>query len=126
MRGHVYRRGSTWTYVVDREVRPDGARKQTSKGGYRTRKEAEAALGDDAEARPVLLRARGLADLDRARVAVVGDYSSGKTTFLRRLLAEDYRQIPKELQTGGARTTATATDIDHSSTGSAIVVGTPR
>jgi integrase len=44
MRGHVYRRGSTWTYVVDRGVRADGARRQTSKGGYRTRKEAEAAL----------------------------------------------------------------------------------
>jgi hypothetical protein len=44
MRGHVYRRGSTWSYVVDRGVRPDGARKQTTKGGFRTRKEAEAAL----------------------------------------------------------------------------------
>jgi integrase len=44
MRGHVYRRGSTWTYVVDRGDRPDGSRRQTSKGGYRTRKEAEAAL----------------------------------------------------------------------------------
>jgi integrase len=44
MRGHVYRRGSTWTYVVDRGVRADGVRRQTSKGGYRTRKEAEAAL----------------------------------------------------------------------------------
>jgi hypothetical protein len=33
MRGHVYRRGSTWTYVVDKGVQPDGTRRQTSKGG---------------------------------------------------------------------------------------------
>ena len=78
--------------------------------GRRWLQEAELALGDDAEVRPVLLHARGLADLDRARVAVVGDYSAGKTTFLRRLLAEDYRPIPKELQTGGARTTAKASE----------------
>jgi predicted GTPase len=71
---------------------------------------AEAALGDDADARPVLLQARGFADLDRARVAVVGDYSAGKTTFLRRLLAEDYRRIPEELRTGGAATTAIAAE----------------
>ena len=44
-RGSVRKRGSTWTVVLD--VGPDpvtGGRRQTSKGGYRTRKAAEAAL----------------------------------------------------------------------------------
>ena len=46
MRGHVYRRGQTWTYVVD--VGPDGSgrRRQKSKGGFDTKKQAQAALND--------------------------------------------------------------------------------
>lgn len=74
----------------------------TPNSGRRWLQTAEDALGDDPDARRVLLHARGIADLDRARVALVGDYSAGKTTFLRRLLAEDYRRIPEELRTGGA------------------------
>src|SRR5690606_9128721 len=44
-RGSVRKRGSSWTVVLD--VGPDpvtGRRRQKSKGGYRTRKAAEAAL----------------------------------------------------------------------------------
>src|SRR5919106_4498279 len=44
-RGSVRKRGSSWTVVVD--VGPDpvtGRRRQKSKGGFRTRKAAEAAL----------------------------------------------------------------------------------
>ena len=44
-RGSVRKRGSTWTVVVD--VGPDpvmGRRRQKSKGGFRTRKAAEAGL----------------------------------------------------------------------------------
>lgn len=44
MRGHLYRRGGTWTYVVDAGRDPTGRRHQKSKGGFRTRKEAEVAL----------------------------------------------------------------------------------
>ena len=39
-RGSVRQRGSTWTVVFD-EPRTDGRRRQRSKGGFRTRKEAE-------------------------------------------------------------------------------------
>ena len=44
MRGHVYRRGETWTYVVDIGHDTTGRRRQTSKGGFPTKKDAQAAL----------------------------------------------------------------------------------
>lgn len=44
MRGQVLKRGDTWSYVVDLPPAPDGRRRQRKKGGFRTRKEAEAAL----------------------------------------------------------------------------------
>jgi integrase len=46
MRGSTRKRGSTWSYVVD--LGPDpatGKRRQTMKGGFRTKKDAQAALG---------------------------------------------------------------------------------
>jgi integrase len=44
VRGHVYRRGETWTYVVDIGHDATGRRRQTSKGGFPTKKDAQAAL----------------------------------------------------------------------------------
>lgn len=44
MRGHVRKRGSTWTYVLD--VGQGGRRKQSWHGGFRTRREAERALAE--------------------------------------------------------------------------------
>jgi hypothetical protein len=44
VRGHVYRRGETWTYVVDVGRDASGRRRQRSKGGFRTMREADAAL----------------------------------------------------------------------------------
>jgi integrase len=44
MQGRVFRRGETWSFVVDLPLSPDGRRRQRKKGGFRTRKEAEAAL----------------------------------------------------------------------------------
>lgn len=44
MRGHLYRRGETWTYVIDVSRDGSGRRRQRSKGGFRTRREAESAL----------------------------------------------------------------------------------
>lgn len=41
-RGNIAKRGSTWTYYVY-VTNGDGSRRQVSKGGFRTRKEAEAA-----------------------------------------------------------------------------------
>jgi integrase len=46
-RGSVARRGPTWRYVID--LGPDpatGKRRQAWKGGFRTRQQAEAAMGD--------------------------------------------------------------------------------
>src|ERR1700680_4445684 len=45
MLGHVLRRGATWSYVVDVGRDPaSGRRRQRTKGGYRTKKEAQQAL----------------------------------------------------------------------------------
>ena len=41
MKGRVYKRGTTWSYRFDIDPEPlTGARRQTSKGGYRTEREA--------------------------------------------------------------------------------------
>lgn len=44
-RGHVYKRGDSWTYVLDISL-PGQRRRQTSKGGYRTKRDALAALNE--------------------------------------------------------------------------------
>ena len=46
MRGHAYKRGSTWTVVYDEQPDDTGKRRQRSKGGFATRKEAERFLTD--------------------------------------------------------------------------------
>ena len=46
MRGHVTKRGSTWTVVYDEGTGEDGKRRQRSKGGFATRREAESFLTD--------------------------------------------------------------------------------
>jgi integrase len=45
MRGSVYKRGSTWTWHVDVGVDPvTGKRRQQTKGGFKTKRECQAAL----------------------------------------------------------------------------------
>jgi len=45
MKGTVFKRGNTWTYVVDIGRDPKtGKRKQKSKGGFRKKKEADSSL----------------------------------------------------------------------------------
>ncbi|HEV2825672.1 MAG TPA: site-specific integrase [Actinomycetota bacterium] len=45
MRGSVYKRGSTWTWHVDIGVDPvTGKRRQQTKGGFKTKRECQAAL----------------------------------------------------------------------------------
>ena len=45
MRGSVHKRGSTWTWYLDVDPNPlTGRRRQQTKGGFKTRKECEAAL----------------------------------------------------------------------------------
>ncbi len=46
MRGHVYKRGATWTYVVDEGRDAKGKRVQRSRGGFASRREAQASLTD--------------------------------------------------------------------------------
>jgi Arm DNA-binding domain len=46
VRGHTYRRGQTWTAVYDEASGEDGRRRQRSKGGFATRKQAQAFLTD--------------------------------------------------------------------------------
>lgn len=44
MRGHIVKRGSMWSFVVDIGLDKNGKRKQKWFLGYKTRKEAEEAL----------------------------------------------------------------------------------
>lgn len=46
MRGHVHKRGDTWTVVYDEGRAESGKRIQRTKGGFRTRREAERFLTD--------------------------------------------------------------------------------
>ena len=47
MRGSVYKRGSTWTWHVDIGIDPvTGKRRQQTKGGFKTKRECQAALND--------------------------------------------------------------------------------
>lgn len=69
-RGSVYRRGTTWTVVYD-EIPEEGKRKQRTKGGFPTKREAQRHLNDQ------------LARLDRGSYAApsrltVGDYLAGE------------------------------------------------
>jgi integrase len=50
MRGHVYKRGTTWTAVYDEGHDEQGRRRQRSKGGFPTRKAAEAFLASTVSA----------------------------------------------------------------------------
>jgi hypothetical protein len=47
MRGSVRKRGSTWTWYLDAPPDPvTGRRRQASKGGFRTKREAQDALNE--------------------------------------------------------------------------------
>ena len=47
MRGSVYKRGSTWTWHVDVGVDlVTGRRRQQTKGGFKTKRECQAALNE--------------------------------------------------------------------------------
>ena len=46
MRGHVRKRGSTWTVVYDEGHDEHGRRRQRSKGGFATRRDAQRFLTD--------------------------------------------------------------------------------
>lgn len=46
VKGHFKRRGASWYFWVELDPGPDGRRRQKSKGGFKTRKEAERAFAE--------------------------------------------------------------------------------
>lgn len=46
MRGHVYKRVTSWTVVYDEGHDENGRRRQRSKGGFATRRDAQRFLTD--------------------------------------------------------------------------------
>ena len=46
MKGHFKKRGASWYYWVELERGPDGQRRQKSRGGFKTRKDAERAFAE--------------------------------------------------------------------------------
>jgi len=47
MRGHAFKRGNTWSYKFDLDVGADGRRRQRSKGGFASKRKAQAALAEE-------------------------------------------------------------------------------
>jgi len=47
MRGHVFKRGNTWSYKFDLDVGADGRRRQRSRGGFASKRKAQAALAEE-------------------------------------------------------------------------------
>jgi hypothetical protein len=91
MRGSVRRRGRTWTYVVDVGRDPaTGRRRQRSKGGFATRREAEKALGR-------ALVAIGAGELAGAGGLTLGAYLerwlAGVQPSLKPSTAKSYREL---------------------------------
>ena len=70
MTGNIYKRGSTWTVRYD-EPSPDGRRRQRSKGGFRTRREAQRFLAEQ------LARIDGGSYAQPSRLTV-GEYLTGE------------------------------------------------
>ncbi len=67
MKGHVYRRGKTWSYRFDIDPDPlTGRRQQPSKGGFKTERDAwkacRAAIADYEKGRVVSSSRRKVAD----------------------------------------------------------------
>ena len=46
MKGHFRKRGDTWYFWAELEPAPDGARRQKSKGGFKTKRDAERAFAE--------------------------------------------------------------------------------
>ena len=67
MRGHAYKRGATWTVVYDEQPDENGKRRQRSKGGFATKREAERFLTDTL-ARIGYGLLRGAVEADRRRL----------------------------------------------------------
>lgn len=73
---------------------------------------AEKRLDKIEAARPVIGQLRNLAQLDHPLLVMAGDYNVGKTSLIRRLLAEAGKPIPDSLEVRADPTTRAATAHD--------------
>ncbi len=91
-RGSIHKRGTTWTVVYD-EPSPDGARRQRSKGGFPTRRDAQAFLTEQ------LARIGGGTYSTPARMTVTeflnGEWLPAVEGTLRPLSVTQYRMITR-------------------------------
>lgn len=70
----------------------------------------------------ILAEMQQLAELDRPNICLVGDYNTGKTSLIRRLLAEAGMPVPENLEVRADPTTQTVTRYDC---GGAWLIDTP-
>lgn len=83
---------------------------------------AESRLRDVKAAQPVLSDMRDLASLDRPSITLVGDYNAGKTTFIRRILAEAGMSVPDDIE---IRADPTTNSVRRYNCGEAWLIDTP-
>ena len=90
MRGRIFKRSSTWTFVVDVGMAPNGRRKQRCKGGFATRRAAEEAL------RTVVNAVAAGEYTDPTRLSfgqyVQGEWLPALRTTVRPLTSESYER----------------------------------
>lgn len=84
--------------------------------------QAESRLRDVEAAQPVLSDMRELASLDRPGITLVGDYNAGKTTFIRRILAEAGLPVPDDVE---IRADPTTSSVRRYQCGEAWLIDTP-
>ena len=90
MRGHAYKRGTSWTVVYDEQPADDGKRHQRSKGGFATQKEAERFLTD------ALARIDGRTYVEPARITLTDwceQWLGVQRSRLRPSTWESYRDV---------------------------------
>jgi predicted GTPase len=83
---------------------------------------AERRLSEIEAARPLIGQLRELAKLDHPLLVLAGDYNVGKTSLIRRLLAEAGKPVPDSLEVRADPTTRNATSHDL---GSFRLIDTP-
>lgn len=83
---------------------------------------AESRLREVEAAQPVLSYMRDLTWLDRPGFTLVGDYNAGKTTFIRRVLAEAGMSVPDDIE---IRADPTTSFVRRYECGAAWLIDTP-
>ena len=73
-------------------------------------RDLDANAGDSDELTAISADARATLVAERRVIAVVGDYSAGKSTLIKRLLIENGQEVPQSLQVSGSPKTTQAAD----------------